>query len=108
MPSSPTRTFDRRAPVATGNESGRDIRRAAMLLALAIGVFSLLYALSRFTSDSMDVGNRLKDESGSAAVLICLNGSMVHGDGSWTDFFTKKGYFQCNDWKMGNGAPTAR
>jgi len=106
MPSS-TRTYERRHPHA-GNESRSELRRAIVILAVAAGVLSLLFPLSRFTADSMNAGNRLKEESNSSAVLVCTSGTMVHGDGSLADFFTEKGYFQCNDWKMGNGAPTAR
>lgn len=84
-------------PRAGDGASGDLLPALGVAAFISIGAV-ILYPLALLTKDSMAAGNRLQAESASKASMVCKDGKMVRGDGSFIDFLTEPPVFQCNDW----------
>jgi hypothetical protein len=72
-------------------------------LPLVLGGFVLG---ARALSDSHRVPRELVDWKLQTGVMLCTEGSIEHGDGSFWDRMFKRGDFRCGNWKMRYQKPT--
>ena len=78
----------------------RGLLRIAMLVLASPLVLAALLWIASAAADSNVIPSELAASARTTSVLFCTEGTMVHGNGSWTDRLLSPGTFVCSGWRL--------